>query len=49
MAVALWWKSKPYWKEVQMREGKRKSRKLTDDEGMFLWNSSSLPLKYCSP
>ena len=38
MAVALWWKSKPFWKNVQMQEGKRKSRKFSEEEGMLLWN-----------
>jgi len=32
MAVALWWKSKPFWKEVQKQEAKRKSRKFSEEE-----------------
>ena len=36
MAVALWWKSKPFWKEVQKQEAKRKSRKFSEEEGVLL-------------
>eukprot|EP00794_Sanderia_malayensis_P009959 gene9959-10979_t len=32
LAVALWWKSKPFWKEVLNKEGKKKVKKFTKEE-----------------